>query len=546
MAKFSGYNHSSNGIPDLFYSKANSSGLNRLTGLFIGKVIEMADDGYQQHIWVDLVGSEVSREKNTQKERKKYHKIRQMSPFGGTVQSDKGSNNYGALWTPPAPGTEVLVAFTGTDQEGFLIGVLPDINRNAMIAGHPSSPDPESGEVKTAYDHHIKKQHDETRQKHPVGEAIDQQGLFADSLRGHGSSGGRRESPTNVSGFNTPGGHSLVLDDGTVSFKEGVNYVPDKNREEGKNKLLRLRSSKGAQILMNDTDGAEMIYIINQNGTAWVEIDAVGNIDVFSNKNISMHAADTINFYAGGEFNVDAEDINIRARGTNGIKLEATTDQIQLFAQEDLKLTSKRNMHLRAGPHMRLTADLIDLNGPPAIEATKPTVSALSSNNFVKESITSRVPEAEPWRGHTAQDSKIAAQAKSHPLDPDATDYNLATTGVGNSGSSRGRASKNPKRRAQASSNSELQASIYPDSVIDQQFARNSIARNTRDIYNIGNEGEFAGMRNPEDTFRIGDNGEFAGTPTTTTVVDAGTKPTVSSANPRTKRNWDSDVGWDV
>ena len=544
MAKFSGYNHSSSGVPDLLYGKANTSGLNRLNGVFIAKVIEMADDGYQQHIWVDLVGSEVSRDKSTQKERKKYHKIRQMSPFGGTVQSGKGSNNYGAIWTPPAPGTEVLVAFTGSDQEGFLLGVLPDINRNAMLGGHPASPDPETGEVKTAYDHHVKKQHDETRQKHPTGEAIDQQGLFADSLRGHASSGGRRESPTNVSGFNTPGGHSLVLDDGTVSYKEGVNYVPDKNREEGKNKLLRLRSSNGAQIVMNDT--ANMIYIINQTGTAWVEMDADGNVDVFSNKNISMHAADTINFYAGAEFNVDAEDINIRARGSNGIKLEATTDQIQLFAQEDLKLTSKRNMHLRAGPHMRLTADLIDLNGPPAVEATKPTVGALSVNNFVKESITNRVPEAEPWRGHSAQDSKIAAQAKSHPLDPDVNDYNLATTGIGSGGSSRGRASNNPKRRAQISNNSDMQASIYPDSIIDQQFNRNSIARNNQDTYNIGTEGEFAGVRNPEDNYRIGNDGEFAGTPTTTTVVDAGAKPTVSSANPRTKRKWDSDVGWDV
>lgn len=546
MAKFTGSNHSSIGVPGMLYGRKNTSGLNRLNGVFVAKVIDIADDGYQQHIWVDLVGSEVSREKDTQEKRHKYHKVRQMSPFGGTVQNDAGSNNYGATWTPPAPGTEVLVAFTGMEQEGFLLGVLPDINRNAMIGGHPSSPDPDTGKVRQAYDTHVNKQHDETRQTHPVARAIDRQGLANDSLRGHGSSGARRESPSNVSGFNTPGGHSLVLDDGTVSFKEGTNFVPDKKREEGKNKLLRLRSSNGAQIVMNDS--ANMIYIINQTGTAWVELDAAGNIDVFSNKNISMHAADTINFYAGAEFNVDAEDINIRARGSNGIKMEATTDQIQLHAKDDIKITAKRDMHLRAGPHMRLTADLIDLNGPPAVAATKPTASALSVNTSVKESINSRVPEAEPWKGHQAQDSKIAAQAKSHPIDPDVDDYNL-----GSSGSSRSSKTGklNPKRLAQVKSSSDVSSSLYADSYIDQHFERNSLWTD-KDVAEVEklksfNEDTGGGRASAKLTESERLYAKSKGYMTGTQIInDPGSRPTANIANPRTRREWDSDVGYDV
>lgn len=539
---FTGSNRSSIGVPDLLYGRSNTSGLNRLNGVFVGKVVDMADDGYQQHIWVDLIGSEVSRDKTKQEDRHKYHKVRQMSPFGGTVQNDSGSNNYGASWQPPSPGTEVLVAFTGMEQEGFLLGVLPDINRNAMQPGHPVSPDPETGELVSGYDHKVDKSHiNGERQKHPVGQAVDEQGLFEDSLRGHGSSGARRESPSNVSGFNTPGGHSLVLDDGTVSYKEGVNYVPDKTRKEGENKLLRLRSSGGAQILLNDS--ANIVYIINQTGTAWVELDGTGNVDIFSNKNISMHAADTINFYAGAEFNIDAEDINIRARGSNGIKMEATSDQIQLNAKDDIKITATRNMHLKAGPHMRLTADLIDLNGPPAVAATKPTAGSLSVNRNVKESIASRVPEAEPWKGHQAQDTKIAAQAKSHPLDPDVTDHNLSTRSKSGGGR---RGVTNPKRKAQVQSASKTKSSIYSDSYIDQELeAFGGRGENINDDFVRSN----TDIAEIDARLGIDPRGvDQRNTPTAQSVGTANIDRNLQNknANPRSGRTWDSDVGYDV
>jgi len=540
--KFTGSNRSSIGIPD-FYDRENSQGMRKLNGVFIAKVVDFADERYQQHIWVDIVGSEIISKKDTIEERHKFHKVRQMSPFGGTIQGDLGSNNYGATWTPPAPGTEVLVAFTGAEQEGFLLGVLPDINRNAMQGGYPASPDSLEGDVQSAYDHHVSKKHDGTRRKHPVSQGIAIQGLGLDAYRGHSSSGARRESPSRLSGFNSPGGHSLVLDDGTESYKKGTNFVPDKNRKDGDNNLIRLRSGRGAQILLNDSAG--IVYIINQNGTGWVEIDPDGNIDVFSESNISMHAKESINFYAGDEFNVDAETINIRARGDGGIKMESTVDQIQLYAQDDMKLCTKSVMHLRAGPHMKATADLIDLNGPPATCATRPTVGSLAVNREVKESITNRVPEHEPWGGHAAQSDKIAAQAKSDPVDPDENDFSLGSSS-GAKGGYRG--GSNVRRDAQKEDEKE-RASIYSDQYIDQHIDRNSIDIQTTQ----GPQNGRGGRRGS----RLGQIAQAPGQPNTVpdanlyydrspglaTIALVGEARTFEgNSNPRTRRGWKSDV----
>jgi hypothetical protein len=77
---------------------------------------------------------------------------------------------------------------------------------------------------------------------------------------------------------------------------------------------------------------------------------------------------------------------------------------------------------------MRLTAKLIDLNGPPAVPATKPTVAALAVNRSVKESVNNRGPEHEPWLGHLEQETVLHSQAKSKILDTDENDYSVSNS----------------------------------------------------------------------------------------------------------------------
>lgn len=432
--KFSGLNADSVGIPSVF-ERGSSNNLNVLQGVYIAKVVDHADENYQGGVYVELIGQEYLTDKSTHEIRRTYHKVRPTSPFGGVIQGQNFSNNYGAHFQPPSPGSEVVVAFTGREQEGFLLGVLGDANRNASVPGIPASDlsespnDPTFTIASTMDSSAIETQQGNQRPRHPIANAISLQGLGYDGLRGLTSSGGRRESPSNVTGFLTPGGHSITMDDGTLAYKEGVVYVPDKSREAGKNNLIRIRSGQGGQFLINDSAG--IVYVINQKGTSWVQMDASGNVDIYAQGDISMRSEGDFNVHADGDFNVESEAINMKARGSEGIKVEAATGDIDIRSNVDTKITADRNMHLRAYGYIRATAPLIDLNGPIAETATKPTINSLAVNRGVKESVSPRVPEHEPWGGHAANESKVAAQARS-VITPDTTDYDLSqNTGGG-------------------------------------------------------------------------------------------------------------------
>ena len=85
-------------------------------------------------------------------------------------------------------------------------------------------------------------------------------------------------------------GHSIALDDGDVN---------------GDSNQIRLRTSTGHQILMNDTEG--IIYVSNSTGTVWIELGNNGTLDVFANdsinfrtKNINFHADENIKFHSKG------------------------------------------------------------------------------------------------------------------------------------------------------------------------------------------------------------------------------------------------------
>ena len=419
----SGLNLLSNGVPP-----KETPGSNNLQGVHLAIVVDFADPDYNGHIWVEIIGQHRVTSKNTQEERHRYNKIRPINPMGGTINDEDFSIPYGASFPPPGIGTEVLVAFAANQQEGFLIGALTPAGRNSSIPGLAANPVKGEEDViaPTLDSNGSEAQKNNAKVRHPSAEAIALQGIALDPVRGVGSSGARRESPSNVSGFNTPGGHGLVMDDGTVEYTEDANHVPDQARESGKNNLIRLRSAGGAQILLNDSAG--IVYIMSQTGKSWIQMDADGNVDVFAEGSISYRAEDSINFYADDSFNIEASTVNIKATGADGIKFESSAGGIDMFSQKELKLHTEVDGHISARGNLNMTTSgNIELNSPgsPASVADKPTSEPLPINRVVKESINGRVPEHEPWGGHRANDSIIAAQAPS-TLTPTQDDYDVS------------------------------------------------------------------------------------------------------------------------
>lgn len=425
-SRFTGLNRESEGVPDLF-TRQPVGGYNSTSGVFRAKVVDSKDPDYQGSVWVELPGSQGSNyytNKETDETRKQYRKVRMTSPMGGSMQGDSATNGFGASFHPPTPGTEILVNFTGAEQEGYFMGAVHDTSRNNSVPGLASSEiDGQDGKIGQVADlQSTKTQEGNRRPMHPLSDKVVEQGLGIDTLRGVSSSGARRESPSNVSGFVTPGGHHVTMDDGTLAYDKELVETPDREREAGQSNLMRIRSGGGGQILINDS--ANMIYIVSQSGNSWVQISDSGKIDIYGGDHISMHTEGDFNIQADGDLNIEAEAINVKSRG-DGIKMEAEAGTIDISSNQDTRITSEQSMHLKSTSPMLQTASMIELNGPVADTAEKPEIENLTPNASTQESIVPRVPEREPWNGHDEMSTKLPAPARSS-LQSRATDYNLS------------------------------------------------------------------------------------------------------------------------
>ena len=369
-------------------AKANTSpSLNNINGIYIGEVISNEDSLYTGRITVRIsdFGS------------KETDRICVLStPFGGhnkILDSGEDETNeavapisYGMWPQPPEIGTNVVVAYTGTQTQGIVLGSLIAKDRNSMMGGNASGQIYADG--KTSYGPAVEKNpYDKNdADTKPLNEAfqavLNNQGLSVDYVRGHSQSNARRESPSKVFGITTRQGHTLTLDDGD-----------DKNSSNN----IRLRTKGGAQILMDDSNG--FVFITNQSGDAWVEMDFAGHIDVYSKAGISMHTEGDYNIHAKGSINMEAEmGVNIKSAGGDGIKLETSVGGIDIHSALDIKVHAE-NYHLNAVGNLIMVGTQIDMNGPAATAPTKTTVQNQTTNTGVLKSAASRVPEHHPWLG---------------------------------------------------------------------------------------------------------------------------------------------------
>ena len=322
--------------------------------------------------------------------------------FGGTQKS------YGMWMIPPHTGNKVLVMFINGDlNKGVVVGCLYQPLMNHMVPGIARSktftsnegetlevPVAEynklSDEAKKVDWKTVRNEADGTptdnvvRPSHTeVFNGLKEQGLEQDKTRGLTSSSARRESPSQVYGILTPDANQFVMDDGDQ-------------------KLIRLRTKSGAQILLDETNGN--VYIINKKGTGWIEMDDAGKIDVWANDSISLRSHKDINIRADRDLNIESgRNINVRTMQTTATGQPSDTTAIlpavngafnldvagalNIKTVDATTLTSGKQFHLQstgtflttteggnteiksAGNHNE-TATEIHMNGPAAVPAT--------------------------------------------------------------------------------------------------------------------------------------------------------------------------------
>jgi len=189
---------------------------------------------------------------------------------------------------------------------------------------------------------------------------LEKQGLtkwsenIVDQTRGTTTSSARREVPSAVVGLSSPGhvdrrpgkptveygekfgqtlvpfsrlgGTSFVMDDGDEKIlrKKSANIEPpnyayiEKDQKDGDvtlphNELTRWRTRTGHQILMHNTE--DLIYIINAQGNAWIELTSNGKIDIYTDDSVSIHSETDFNLKANRDINLEASgNVNIKAR----------------------------------------------------------------------------------------------------------------------------------------------------------------------------------------------------------------------------------------
>lgn len=378
-------------------TRSNSAAGNKQFGIFIGKVKDNTDpDGLGRlRVWIPQMSSAKEDDESS------WLTVRYCPPFAGAGDTKRESQasdstkyretnqSYGMWMVPPDKNVQVICGFiNGEFHQGIWWACLPMDGHTHALPGIASGSTHDGKVLPVAERNRFnsKDPQKENRPEHIVSDVIKAQGLEKDRQRGHTNAGpfrNKEKHPGLAYGILTPGQHQFVMDDG-----------PD-----GHSGQIRLRTQSGNSIIMDNNAG--FIYVVNANGSAWVQLDNVGNIDMYAMGDFSVNAEGSINLRAGNNINLDAGE-NINAGAAKNIVAEAC-EVFNATGTTGMKLTSAQNMNILADSQFKMTGQRIDLNGPAADRAAVPVQNSLVTNTTVGQSIAGRVPEAEPYGGHNAR-----------------------------------------------------------------------------------------------------------------------------------------------
>ena len=414
-----------------------------------------------------------------------YGATEKTSTSAGAGTYPGNQQSYGMWFTPPDVGTNVMCFFVeGDPNQGYYIGSVIQDSLNHML---PAIGAAKSGEYVTqnrsqaeyfanatqlpvteinSANKEINKNPRFFEQPKPVhsfqAAIFFQQGLDKDPERGPIISNAQRESPSTVYGISTPGqpiyqggadpntirqklnsGDLTPQDVKVIGRKGGHTLVLDDGDLDSNNALFRLRTAKGHQIMMNDSEN--FFQFIHANGQTWIELGSEGTVDVFSTNSvnvrtqgtINLHADKDINMFAGGNINLKSNAAtNIGAVTTMNI---ASQEAMTIYSQAPIGIRSDGSLALKSqsgswdgGSALKFKSSKIDLNGAGAADVKIPKLypkTTLDDTTFdnstgwqVKpnslESIVTRAPTHEPYPYHNQGVAASVSLTEGTPTPP--------------------------------------------------------------------------------------------------------------------------------
>jgi hypothetical protein len=354
-----------------------------------------------------------------------------LSPFYGAkpfkantreISGGKQQRSYGMWAIPPDIDTNVLVIFAKGEKgqkNAFWLGCIQEPLTNHMVPGMGASENTENNTNQISnrerqiganagvklknYGTNFLPVQEKNKKAYSQGESIEAmnqwkfpvndvlaeqlfaEGLIKDDVRGTTSSSARRETPSQVFGWNTPG----AISKGSRELNIGLNSTPiqvdrdlghcfvlDDGDENGKNKLARIRTASGHQLLMHDTDG--VVYLANGSGKAFIEMSKDGTVSIYSASGINirsggdfnLHSDTHINFHAKGSLNFTAEQnvnhnagINVNTMAKSSI-LNSAMGGVSTFGGKSItSYTTGQQLH-GAGGQFHLQGSQVHFNMP--------------------------------------------------------------------------------------------------------------------------------------------------------------------------------------
>lgn len=389
-----------------------------------------------------------------------------QGPDSGFGEYKLNSSSYGMWFSPPDIGTTVVCIFINGDmspQTSFYIGAVPDPNALRMVPAIGANFDTEdvvfnegeatslSGVIRVpvtnmnSNDPKLSNTNSfitSAKTVHSYSSSIlFQQGIIRDPIRGPISSSAQRESPSRVGwGVSTPGRpiyeggywdetlpEALKNSDKNglkiISRRGGHSFVMDDGDASGRDQLVRIRSSKGHQILMSD-DG-QTLMLLHSNGQSYVELGKEGTVDIYSTNSVNirtqgdlnLHADNNVNIHANKEFKIHAQNIQVESETDYNLKVGANC-QATVFGKYTVKSAgplalealSEASIVSASITYVKGSLVLLNTGSPSTKPAEVPpmTIIAHTDTLFDDEkgylaapgkllSITSRAPAHAPW-----------------------------------------------------------------------------------------------------------------------------------------------------
>jgi hypothetical protein len=162
--------------------------------------------------------------------------------------------------------------------------------------------------------------------------------------------------------------------------------------------LYRLRSSSGHQIMMNDTKG--FIHIINAAGTAWVELDSTGGVNVYSAGTFNVSANAGINLDSKGPVKIHGKTVDIKSDGP----LNMEGKDVNIKASGTAKLSSGKELNLKGSKALLTGDNCVAINGAQHVDIGGGCVQLGANATKAQAAGGATAPQGgpskEPWPGH--------------------------------------------------------------------------------------------------------------------------------------------------